>query len=511
MFAVVFRKPLDQDDCPGRDGLRRASMDGTPVKHLRRVQRLEKLLPSDAVRAVVTTACGLNDPSAGSPVRAVENECEARDSTSHARFLPDRQTAHAFNGTRPTRGRNSRMLHSMPTRWHRILRESMPRVDAELTFWNAGEGLFHSGLVRAKNAGFRYVFDCGSRPKRFVDAAVRDALSRPEWQSAHPIDLLVLSHLHYDHMSGIPGFVQGRRVRVVIMPYLSLLERLVLAVMTRPNAPHRRFLAAPATFARREWGAERVIMITKEDEGTGELVLPEPVPNEPEIDVKLGKTEPPADASGDGDAEFRTTSGRIAFDMWVFAFFLRAISAERLAGFQGAVDKLLGGIDQEALREAIVDGKKLSALTSVYKPLASDFNETSLVMYSGTMPGTGRPFEVGALGSGTSGSDLHFHAFNERGGGTLLTGDLSLPGVEVHLTSKFAPFADRMNVLQASHHGADASWSLEVFRRFGPAVVIPSRINHRYHPSRRVLAEIFAEGGLAVWANEEQSQTIWFD
>jgi hypothetical protein len=95
----------------------------------------------------------------------------------------------------------------------------MTQITCRFDFHPVGQGLFYSGQVN----DFRFVYDCGTtNAKRYIT----DALDGYDVES--PLDLLVISHFHADHMNGVKnllGKTQG--VREVVLPYLFPAERLL--------------------------------------------------------------------------------------------------------------------------------------------------------------------------------------------------------------------------------------------------------------------------------------------
>ena len=98
--------------------------------------------------------------------------------------------------------------------------------NAQFIFHNAGQGLFYSGKIN----GFEFVYDCGSIRKQHLTDIVLDyknALLNGK------LNLLILSHLHEDHVSGLHALFNRNpktSVERVILPYLSPIERLILAI-----------------------------------------------------------------------------------------------------------------------------------------------------------------------------------------------------------------------------------------------------------------------------------------
>ena len=80
--------------------------------------------------------------------------------------------------------------------------------NGDSTFHNVGYGLFYSGEIRYVNRRvnsrserkFRLIYDCSSTSKSLVERAIDNFKNGI---SEHNVDLLVISHFHEDHVSGL--------------------------------------------------------------------------------------------------------------------------------------------------------------------------------------------------------------------------------------------------------------------------------------------------------------------
>lgn len=105
----------------------------------------------------------------------------------------------------------------------------------EFTIHPVGHGLFYSGIMKyhltnQKDKIFRFVFDCGStNGKKKLDEEINNF--HKIFTENEPLDLLVISHLHSDHINGIQKLLTKRNVKRVIMPFIDFKERLFLFLM----------------------------------------------------------------------------------------------------------------------------------------------------------------------------------------------------------------------------------------------------------------------------------------
>jgi len=102
------------------------------------------------------------------------------------------------------------------------------RID--FTLWPVGQGLFTHADIWVGGKSFRVVYDCGTYSSRQV---VGPSFFAP--LANKDVDLLVISHFHWDHISRIPELLDAvgtKKVKEVWIPYLSPEQRLLFAVST---------------------------------------------------------------------------------------------------------------------------------------------------------------------------------------------------------------------------------------------------------------------------------------
>jgi hypothetical protein len=106
------------------------------------------------------------------------------------------------------------------------------QFDYSYHFHPVGQGLFSSGFIKRVNGPnnfyFSFVYDCGSSTSQNLINDELDRLSR-NTDNRGRINLLTLSHFDNDHISGVVSLLKKFKVGILMLPYMSLAERLIIA------------------------------------------------------------------------------------------------------------------------------------------------------------------------------------------------------------------------------------------------------------------------------------------
>lgn len=107
----------------------------------------------------------------------------------------------------------------------------MTTISFKFTFFPVGQGLFASGALRPRSRGqsaFRWVYDCGTSSNESLVVGAIEKFA-PKANSPTALDLVMISHFDKDHISGVAELLARTRVRILLLPYVSLAERLLIA------------------------------------------------------------------------------------------------------------------------------------------------------------------------------------------------------------------------------------------------------------------------------------------
>jgi len=406
----------------------------------------------------------------------------------------------------------------------------MQIVEFEGIFHNVGQGLFYSGEIVHHNDSFNFVYDCGSiwnnnKPNlKYLEAAIQRYITN--LNNKDILHLLVISHLHSDHVNGLPILLDKfKRVKYVVLPYFSPLERLIIALYNL-NAPYWyfEFLADPATFLLNR-NVEIVVFIT-ENEGKDDFPFREG-PDKPfDFPIEKLPNGKPLEKKDypekfwekiyyklPGSVELYYSNSNfncISHPIWEFIFFnyKGEIKVEHLEKFRACLNDF---IENKSLTSAIRNKEFLRKIKrKCYSKLVEqgnlkDFNNTSLVLFhrpinflSGKMNFLQIPKDI-----------LDYYRYLLfplwRKLGTLLLGDIDLNQTLYELINFFKYRLKEVSFALIPHHGSKRNWNNDILKIIEcPTFWVASAgtYNRFGHPSCKIFREISKRKCIPVWCSE---------
>lgn len=387
-----------------------------------------------------------------------------------------------------------------------------------LHWWPVGQGLYSSGLIRTlSGSAFSWVYDCGtSSSNNLIDNALdMDRTERSMLVGSKKIDLVVLSHFDKDHISGFSRLIADSPIKWLLIPYVPLWKRLVLAIEQGVSAadPTFQFFLNPVAYLRGIEGADidDIVFVPagEPDDGTSASDDPEPpiLPDgrevEPtwppvrELHAETGAV--PNEAVGDPAVEqdqqgkkpvFLKPGGRIvAPDFWEFVPYNDAERQPQADDkFMKQAELLLELIkNDESKRNQAFDDLKVLYLQT-FGSKAKDKNIISLFLYSG-------PIRTSLqLDTVHTSHPVNYPAITTRYA-QIHTGDGTLKGVYYTRFESFFKQLGRLRKLglfQVMHHGAKSQWRAGIAAKLEPTASIfssdPAHKGYR-HPHKEVLCD----------------------
>lgn len=350
-----------------------------------------------------------------------------------------------------------------------------------------GQGGLLVGEAKVDSARLSWVYDCGSNQ---LEPLRREIGRIP---ADRPLDLLFLSHLDNDHVSGVDHLLLQVDVEEVVLPYLSELERTLTTAeeMARGalSTSFLDFVNSPEGWLF-DRGVRRVTFIAP-DPGDGDVGpdLPElPGPREPERKVEQFRAkwsrrpvqDSPRSTAGVVEAVrvFETGASLLLLGNGeplgaILLPYVHPPSIERLDKFRRELDKLFPDLTPIEIIDMARTRDGREKLRRCYDALWTDHNKVSLSLY---------------MGAGA----------REGGWAWLSTGDADLKAGSRRkaFLRFFARLRENVVALVMPHHGAALSFDPELVSSAAfPKLlvgVVASGKNKWDHPNEEVVDAIKA-------------------
>lgn len=407
-----------------------------------------------------------------------------------------------------------------------------------------GQGCFHAGIVSASSnglagPGIRYVYDCGSLS---TYAAARDAeiaAFHAETQKAR-IDLLFLSHMHEDHVSGVEKICDGVPVDTVVLPLLNAIDRLISFARAAAESPgaedeFMRAMTIDPVGALLRLNPRQIIVVRRGAEG-GSPAPGEAGPGAPDGPIDGGERDgrrdlakwrlvgrgrvrrsdlAPQDSPALSSAQhvfeiddtfgFAISVGPDSGEAWLLAPYVdEEVSMKRTDFIKTAAD-LFGLTPEEFeaataspswLVEAVTEHK--SQLAEAYGSIAN-LNVTSLCLYSG-------PFTAGLGHWSAHAGALSYGGRVSHSVGWFGTGDADLKKMARRAAFKkhYASYLTKAQTLLLPHHGSEHNFDPDILTAIEPGLTVASAAPYKTwrHPGSAVVQAV-ASNGHPVWVVTE--------
>ena len=280
-------------------------------------------------------------------------------------------------------------------------------------FYPVGHGLFYAGIIFEND--YKFVYDCGCKPKGpSLHAHINNLLSRCPDKS---LDFVAISHLHYDHCSGIDYLSKVFKVKKYYLPYISKVFEIRLAVAVSLMSLNGQF----------DYKLAKTIVKTYRD-----------------TRVMYNQFETSKETEdGSKVVNMFTDNG-----IWKFVFTTKTITAVQERSFKKEYKNFIFKNGSPTIDQIMKNPKLTRGLRRVYtKTFGSSnyLNETSLTLLHYPLnPITPVPSLVSGYMSMPSFSSV-----------TLLTGDAML---DRSMCRRINGFSQDIGYIQVPHHGSYPNW-----------------------------------------------------
>jgi hypothetical protein len=378
--------------------------------------------------------------------------------------------------------------------------------------WPVGHGFFHTASVQFDGDIYRYVYDCGAEKLETIESQIDRYASNEAMESrGNPIDMVVVSHFHNDHIKGLPHFLSLFNVKKLVIPYLADDDKIVALAGLAAHGVATWTALSGLLIAPREWLRTR--------NPDAELIEVTNTPN----DGNQGENDPIPPAAGTG---LSLGVGNISHHkrgsifaqtkpLWTFKFYVQESWEICTLVFWGLIDKFKPISDSE-MKSWLSDPAWIqanhTALKDVFKNIGSGKqNATTLCMYSGIEIDQYRWVEEHF--SSSSHGPLHCRHWHWYRFGWLGTGDAELKSNDnmEAFERHYADYLDEIDTLTIPHHGSIDNYSSKLGDiGFRHVITADHAIDPKgHHPSEAVILNLNTKSDYTHIATLEESSTLF--
>lgn len=405
-----------------------------------------------------------------------------------------------------------------------------------------GQGFFHAGWVRtsALEKGFFYVYDCGAMHK-YVSDRNREIGKLVNYAGKGArLDLLVISHMHADHVNGVAKLIEDGEfpVDTIMMPMINMKERLLSFAATAHDDPYsarsafyRDFILNPVAAVSR-FNPRNILLVRRGDGGAPGSGSPDagPLDGDPGTSgegrgfvwklVGQGTADPWPRQAGDprvmvvpDSSAIRVFDPRIWEEAWLLAPYVDQDIVAKQDAFIGTLAKERS-MTVKALEAKLADASfvldlmttHLSALKTAYQTCHRNLNLTSLCLYSGPA----------SLVDG----DHNHHVFhgpwasngNQGRVAWLGTGDAKLSKVTKcdAFLAHYKDHLEKVSTLTLPHHGSAYDFNEKLLTSVKPhfCPVAADAVKNWQHPAARVTRAVTSAGALLLVVNSNENTLV---
>lgn len=375
-------------------------------------------------------------------------------------------------------------------------------LSADFSFFKAGQGSFYGGYIFNPYDRKQYsmIYDCGS--SQFVKGS-KSSLhseigffknSKQKYQVMDQIDLLFISHLDYDHVSGLKYLFSLFNVNRVILPYIEPeIRKFFLLSITTGLTPsendlsfedYSKFLESPHTFLKSLNNKSDIYYVTQksinlEYQGYSDVAEEDIYPVGQPLDKGIDFQE-----LADTDDSVRIYDNNLQFfirKIWEFSTFVRKVDYVRVEELNRSLKNILNKSNEqlitiEDLKEICTKSREKArecyvenienvnnfGLTLLHGPIRfSDLSGevTTNNRFNSVYPGVADNFRLLDTDFSDGGNSVIL--------GTLLLGDVSLSpdNNPITFSDSFKRKIENAHIVQVPHHGSRKNWDFREFKK----------------------------------------------
>lgn len=408
-------------------------------------------------------------------------------------------------------------------------------MEAKFSFYRAGQGSFYAGRIwhNENDRIFTVVYDCGTSP--FIAGNSQSLnneidtfkFSSRNYPHSNDIELLFISHLDYDHVSGLKRLLTEFNVKNIVLPYIEKQHRQFFLVSVSDNdnpdnnlsfEDYSAFIESPNSFIRdksketkmyfiNSKGKSEIEYLNYDNDNQSEIIYPRGTINTETAEL----ADQPNVSIYDNNLQF-FIQGK-----WEFTTHVKSVNESAINDLHNCLKKKLKkkSIDNLTLddfKKLVTENRKVAH--KCYTTCIGEINSHGLVLLHG-------PIRFEHLCSRIYSEcelhhfyydrhhrhihdDHHFRNNNPIMLGTLLLGDTSINPANnpIDFPQTFKDKLINVHVIQVPHHGSSKNWDFDEFENLKRGYSINRWVNrvvpvcnfgygNKYgHPSHEVLNDL---------------------
>lgn len=391
---------------------------------------------------------------------------------------------------------------------HRINQVNYNMVELTRVLHPVGQGGFYTETLKnAQGNEFNVVYDCGGNGQRFMAKYLKSC-----YPKSKIIDLVFISHFHYDHINGLISLLENNDVRHLIIPQLTpemFLESILYNYIDYGyfNNNINRFLHD--IYDKENYGATQITQILPNTDDNSVIVEEFPIRETDNMSVL------PFITSYNGkrkDIIKDMPSGTVfSVGKWLYIPFNPSVPKNHTLqeGFYDYLkNKLNGGSDFDVLSDlGIIIQNNLKKCAKLYKEFfksGNNHNAYSMALFSGMRNPQHHCYMINNL------RDCRCCGNREclRNPDFLYTGDFE-PGNNVHMMKHFyGSLYDTVKAIQVPHHGSCNNFSPDLYAGKCVGYISAGENNRFNHPDKETLLNILACGCVPVVVSDNDSTIV---
>ncbi|MBQ9546151.1 MAG: MBL fold metallo-hydrolase [Bacteroidales bacterium] len=367
----------------------------------------------------------------------------------------------------------------------------MPQITLTRRFHAVGQGLFCSEVVESPSINFRHttVYDCGTTSNPTILQQEIEGLANT--LDYKKIDILFLSHLHKDHISGIEQLMNECYVKKVVLPQLEPFQIIRAYLSKSSNAPSFSDQYDDSAFAL----IDRVFASRDRHGDTDYVEVPAFV--EPLFSSKLSNKE--------GNNELYNPNALSQYKNLIlkdYTFPISLPTEEAIIEYipfniespQKTIFNILAAKYFPNLYDQLQQGdftqlqdEKLQELTKLYLHIFRGLNESSMPVLSHVIPQIPRPLDCLYTGDYTNKTDKNVEK----------------------LKAFYNDEWDKIAYIQVPHHGSRYGNPVELYQGGPHECMVSYGVHNRYnHPHQSAINAITKNAQNTLYQINDNAETF---